>query len=81
MGNAPESNLTKVAGVIEKTEVPRLRRMIFRATKGKSFMFVQDCDDDEDLTTSRGRSVYIIMYWDGAAIRERISRICDSFSG
>jgi len=47
MGNVPESNLTKVAGVIEKTEVARLRRMIFRATKGKSFMFVQDCDDDE----------------------------------
>ena len=28
-----------------------------------------------------GRSVYIIMYWDGAAIRDRISRICDSFTG
>ena len=63
MGNAAESNLTKVAGVIEKPEIERLRRLIFRATKGKSFMFVQDCDDDEDLNNTRRRSVYIIMYW------------------
>ena len=41
MGSAAaESNLTKVAGVIEKTEIERLRRLIFRATKGKSFMYV-----------------------------------------
>ena len=25
--------------------------------------------------------MYIIMYWDGATIRERIEKICDSFSG
>ena len=49
MGNAAASNLTKVAGVISKLEVARLRRMIFRATKGKSFMFVQDCEDDVDV--------------------------------
>lgn len=48
MGNAAaESNLTKVAGVIEKLEIERLRRLIFRATKGKSFMFVQDYEADE----------------------------------
>lgn len=80
MGNA-ESNLTKVAGVIDKIEIERLRRLIFRATKGKSFMFVQDYDADEDIQSSTRRSVYIIMYWDGQHIRERIARICDSFSG
>lgn len=35
-----ESNLHKVAGVILKEEVERLRRLIFRATKGKSFLFI-----------------------------------------
>lgn len=81
MGNPAESNLTKVAGVIQKPEIERLRRLIFRATKGKSFMFVQDCDDDEDLNNSTRRSVYIIMYWDGQTIGTKIGRICDSFSG
>ena len=42
MGDAAsaESNLSKIAGVIEKPEIERLRRLIFRSTKGKSFMFV-----------------------------------------
>ena len=82
MGSAAaESNLTKVAGVIEKTEIERLRRLIFRATKGKSFMYVQDYAADEDIQGASRRAVYIIMYWDGRHIRERISRICDSFQG
>ena len=81
MGNRAESNLTKVAGIIEKPDIVRLRRMIFRATKGKSFMFVQYCDDDDDLNNSKRRSVYIIMYWDGQTIGSKIARICDSFSG
>ena len=80
MGNA-DSNLTKVAGVVEKAEVERLRRLIFRATRGKSIMFVQDIEEDEDLEGQPRRSVYIIMYWDGQTIRERIEKICDSFSG
>lgn len=41
-----ESNLHKVAGVITKGEVERLRRLIFRATKGKSFLFIEDYDTD-----------------------------------
>lgn len=81
MGNGTESNLTKIAGVVEKTEIERLRRLIFRATRGKSIMFVQDCDEDEDLETAPRRSVYIIMYWDGRTIKDRIEKICDSFSG
>jgi len=81
MGNGMESNLTKIAGVVEKTEIERLRRLIFRATRGKSIMFVQDCEEDEDLDTAPRRAVYIIMYWDGQTIRDRIEKICDSFSG
>ena len=42
-----ESNLHKVAGVIDKADIERLRRLIFRATKGKSFVFTQDYLHDE----------------------------------
>ena len=75
------SNLTKIAGVVEKAEVERLRRLIFRATRGKFVMFIKDCDDDEQVQGGPRRSVYIIMYWDGQTIRDRIEKICDSFSG
>jgi len=41
-----ESNLHKIAGVITKPEVERLRRLVFRTTKGKSFLFIQDYESD-----------------------------------
>ena len=34
-----ESNLHKVAGVMDRIDIERMRRLIFRATKGKSFVF------------------------------------------
>lgn len=35
-----ESNLHKVAGVVTKSDAERLRRLVFRVTKGKSFIFI-----------------------------------------
>jgi len=77
---ANDSNLHKVAGVIDQTDIERLRRLIFRSTKGKSFMFIQEYDGDSSVQKAK-RSVYIIMYWDGQHIRDRIQKICDTFSG
>ena len=34
-------NIQNIAGVIEQHEIERLRRLIFRSTKGKSFLFVE----------------------------------------
>mmetsp|Transcript_13733 Transcript_13733/g.23424 ORF Transcript_13733/g.23424 Transcript_13733/m.23424 type:complete len:191 (+) Transcript_13733:376-948(+) len=73
-------NIHHVAGVIEQSEIERLRRLIFRSTKGKSFMYIQEYSDDEDENMKK-RSVYIILFWDGQHIRDRIQKICDSFSG
>ena len=33
-------NIQHVAGVVEQTEIDRLRRLIFRSTKGKSYMYI-----------------------------------------
>ena len=44
---ASESNLHKIAGVIDKAQVERLRRLVFRTTKGKSFLCIQDFEDDQ----------------------------------
>jgi len=75
-------NIQHVAGVIDQMEIDRLRRLIFRSTKGKSYMYIQEYeDDDEDLGPGKKRSVYIIVFWDGETIRDRIQKICDSFSG
>jgi hypothetical protein len=78
--------LTTVAGVVAQEEVARLRRLIFRATKGKSYMHIEsyqvdESDDDEEDECPEVRSVYIIMFLDGQSIKERIKKICDSFHG
>ena len=79
-------SIHNVAGVISQYDIPRLRKIIFRATKGKSFMLVQDFEEEEEEDQlpniqQEKRSVYIIVYWDGDTISEKIQRICDSFSG
>ena len=43
-------------------------------------MYIQEYDDAENVSKNK-RSVYIIVFWDGNHIRERIQKICDSFSG
>lgn len=43
-------------------------------------MYIQEYHDDEE-TNQKKRSVYIIVFWDGNHIRDRIQKICDSFSG
>lgn len=72
-------NIERVAGVVKSDEVARFRKLIFRATKGKSFMFTEQYADPDEPTQMR--SVYIITYYDGAHTRDKIYRICDSFSG
>ena len=73
-------NIEHIAGVVDQTEIERLRRLIFRSTKGKSYMYIQQYDDQADVGNAR-RSVYIIVFQNGPHIKEKIERICDSFSG
>ena len=46
-------------------------------------MFKQEFDDElyEASEKRVSRSVYIIVYWEGAHIKNKIERICDSFQG
>jgi len=54
-------NIEHIAGVIETDEIARLKKLIFRATKGKAYMYVQQFQDESDV--KRGpMSVYIILF-------------------
>jgi len=35
-------NIQNIAGVIEQHEIERLKRLVFRSTKGKSYLFVEE---------------------------------------
>jgi len=74
-------NIERVAGVIDSEDVNRFKRLIFRSTKGKSFVHAEQFIDPDDPQNEKKRSVYIVTFQDGAYIRDKIHRICDSFSG
>ena len=69
-----------MAGVTETLDLPRLRRMIFRSTKGKSYVYTSEVDDAGD-PSRPNMSVYIVVFQDGRQMGEKIEKICDSFSG
>ena len=79
--NQNESNITSIAGVIKADEYDRLQRLIFRTTKGKSITENKIIEGAQANNKEETRCAYIIMFWDGAMQRERIQKICDSFSG
>lgn len=54
-----------MAGSVEQIEIQRMRKLVFRATKGKSYMYTQELEPDADDPSQVKKSVYIIVYWDG----------------
>lgn len=76
-----QSNFRSIAGVVEQGELQRLRRLIFRATKGKSYVYTEEVDEDEQTVQKGKKSVYIITFWAGETVTERITKIVDSFQG
>jgi len=47
-------------------------------------MYVQEIKEDleeEELQKKKAKCVYIIVYWSGNYIRDKLHKICDSFSG
>ena len=47
-GNGGAVNIQQLAGVIETDDIVRLRRLVFRGTKGKSYMYIQQIDSDKE---------------------------------
>lgn len=74
---------TNIAGVIDKHEVVKLRRFLFRVTRGKAMCITRDIDPkllkDEGIRTPK--AMYLIIFQSGDFINEKIKNICDSFLG
>lgn len=72
-----------VAGVIESDEKQRMKKLLFRATKGTTLVIFSDFD--EPVKDSSGKEVlksaYFVTFQDVPHIRSRVIRICESFNG
>lgn len=77
------TKLTFVAGIVTSEEVPRLKRLVFRASKGRSLITVTDVVPDEEqpqaLEGRPNKSVYIITFFEKDFLN-KVTKICDSFT-
>jgi len=81
--NLIPSDIANITGVIDQEEIGRLRKIIFRATKGMSLVYVKEFINYEggDDDYYKNKSVFIISFKNGEFIKEKIIRIVDSFEG
>ena len=80
------SNIIKVSniiGTIGMDEKERFKKLVFRATRGNALTHFKDFEKPviDYFGNSVMKSVYVIMFPEGEAIREKLTRLCDSFLG
>lgn len=71
-----QGDLQFIAGTIKDGEQERMKRMLFRATRGQALThfryFLQD---------GVGKVTYLVVFQSMGKSKDRIQRICDSFMG
>lgn len=75
-----------LAGTIFKEEMFRFKKMIFRATRGKVLSYFRDMDaaglkDYAGNADRKLRTVYVLVFQEIPQIRQKLTKICDSFMG
>jgi V-type H+-transporting ATPase subunit a len=68
---------TNIAGVIDKVDTQRMRRLIFRATRGKAMVITSDIDSE--LLKREGfavpKAAYLVIFQSGDFMFDRIKKI------
>ena len=59
----------------------RFKRLLFRASRGKVLSYFEDIDGElKDFSgKTLDKCVYILVFEEGTHLREKITKICDSF--
>lgn len=68
---------TNIAGVIDKTETERLRRLIFRATRGKAICITEDVRSEilKQEGISSPKTMYLIIFQSGDFMNQKVRTI------
>lgn len=86
MPSAGSVAISYLAGTIMTDEILRFKKMVYRATRGKALTYFQEMaasglHDYAGKQDNRQRSVYVIIFQEGATMRDKLIKICDSFLG
>jgi len=70
-----------IAGAILQTEKEKMKKLMFRATRGNALTFFSDFTETGFNGHQIHKTVYLVVFQEGVRMRERVTRICDSFMG
>lgn len=75
--------LVNVSGTINTDEVMRFRKLVFRATRGNALVYFSDIKKPivDFYGVEQQKTVYCVLFQDSGALREKVTKICDSFLG
>lgn len=71
-----EGNLQFIAGTIKRDEMERMKRMLFRNTRGQALTYFKTFDQDEV-----EKVAYLVVFNAAGGNKDRVQKICDSFMG
>ena len=74
--NMDSEMLQFVSGTILETEKERMKKMLFRATRGMALTHFEEFDYQGEL-----KCAYLVMFSGVGRYREKIQKICDTFMG
>ncbi len=68
--------------MIDTDDCVRFKKIIFRVTRGNSLVVFGDLNAavGEEIELDKRRSIYVVLYREGEAIKTKITKVCDSFS-
>mmetsp|Transcript_25716 Transcript_25716/g.39545 ORF Transcript_25716/g.39545 Transcript_25716/m.39545 type:complete len:128 (+) Transcript_25716:750-1133(+) len=96
MGSEGTAMIFYHAGIVHKKDIFQLKKLIFRASRGKVLLKI--CSDDairyhsahsfhaqngkaeKDDSHAPDFSVYVLLFQDSSVLRQRVIRICESFT-
>jgi hypothetical protein len=68
--------LQYVSGTIQEREKERMKRMLFRITKGMALTHFEEFEYEGET-----RCAYLVMFSGVGRLREKIQKLCDTFMG
>ena len=75
--------VSNIIGTIDMIEKERFKKLVFRATRGNALTHFKDFEKPvvDYFGNSVMKTVYVVMFPEGEAIREKLTRLWDSFLG
>ena len=71
-----DSSLQFIAGTVKHDEMERMKKMLFRITRGKALTHFRAFNQDE-----QEKVAYLVVFSAAGGNKERVQKVCDSFMG